>query len=78
MKSKYSVKLEEIPRPKKQEEIIYNHICKAKDGLMNTEIVKLTGIGARRVREATLYLKTVKKIEIGYWRCNHAPIYYKL
>ena len=43
MKVKYSVEMEEIPRPKKQEEIIYNHICKAKDGLMNTEIVKLTG-----------------------------------
>jgi hypothetical protein len=78
MKVKYSVEMEEIPRPKKQEEIIYNHICKAKDGLMNTEIVKLTGFGSRRVREATLYLKTVRKIKVGYCRCHHAPIYYKL
>tara|TARA_B100001750_G_scaffold144681_1_gene115518 strand:- start:10465 stop:10701 length:237 start_codon:yes stop_codon:yes gene_type:complete len=78
MKAKYHVDLEEIPRPKKHEEVIYNHICKSKDGLMNTELVKLTGFGSRRIREVTLYLKTIKKIKVKYCRCNHSPIYYKL
>ena len=55
-----------------------DHIRKAKDGLMNTELVKLTGFHARRVREATLYLKVNNKIKVGYCRCHHSPIYYKL
>ena len=78
MKSKYLVELEEPPRVKKQEEVIMDHIRKAKDGLMNTELVKLTGFHARRVREATLYLKVNNKIKVGYCRCHHSPIYYKL
>lgn len=66
-------------KPKKRwYDTIYNHICSAEDGLMNTELVKLTGLSSRRVREATLELKTINKIKVEFCRCHHAPIYYKL
>jgi len=55
---------------------VFETIMKSKDGCTNTELVRITGIKQRRVREATQSLQMEKMIVAKYCRCNHTPIYY--